>query len=146
MDQACCVSRSCLCAAATSTQLITLLFIPNNGRGWNKSEPRTLCFFTGKVQTGTLKRASGFKRYSLSFLMERNRKWRHEAGLCDLYTASVAGEKSKSVSLSTPLVCSRSRSNHNPVAFSASLQHHQNTLALCLILSREITQQENLYI
>lgn len=31
MDQACCVSWSRLCAAAP-TQLITLLFIPNNGR------------------------------------------------------------------------------------------------------------------
>lgn len=59
------------------------------------------------MQTGTLKRASGFKRYSLSFLMERNRKWRCGGVLCDLYAASVEGQKSKSISLSTPLVCSR---------------------------------------
>lgn len=30
MDRACCGRRSHLCAAATPTQLITLLFIPNN--------------------------------------------------------------------------------------------------------------------
>lgn len=38
--------------------------------------------------------------------MERGRKWRRGAALCDLYTASVEGGKSKSVSLSAPLVCS----------------------------------------
>lgn len=91
MDRACCVSRSRLCAAATPTQLITPLFISNNGRGWNKSEPRTLpASSTRKVQTGTLKRASGFKRYSLSFLMEKNRKWRREARLL-IYTSPQSG-------------------------------------------------------
>lgn len=53
------------------------------------------------------------------------------------------GEKSKSISLSTPLVCSRCRSNRSPLAIAAALQRHQNTLALCQSLSREITQQEN---
>lgn len=99
MDRACCVSRSRLCAAATPTQLITPLFISNNGRGWNKSEPRTLpASSTRKVQTGTLKRASGFKRYSLSFLMERNRKWRREAGLL-IYTSPQSGERKEQVCL-----------------------------------------------
>lgn len=99
MDRACCVSRSRLCAAATPTQLITPLFISNNGRGWNKSEPRTLpASSTRKVQTGTLKRASGFKRYSLSFLMERNRKWRREARLL-IYTSPQSGERKEQVCL-----------------------------------------------
>lgn len=99
MDRACCVSRSRLCAAATPTQLITPLFISNNGRGWNKSEPRTLpASSTRKVQTGTLKRASGFKRYSLSFLMEKNRKWRREARLL-IYTSPQSGGGEKRAGL-----------------------------------------------
>lgn len=146
MDRACCVSRSRLCAAATPTQLITPLFISNNGRGWNKSEPRTLpASSTRKVQTGTLKRASGFKRYSLSFLMEKNRKWRREARLL-IYTSPQSGgggEKSRSASLSTPLVCFHQ--SHTPVVFSAPLQHRQNTLALCPSHSGEMGKQwENL--
>lgn len=133
MDWACCVSQSCLCAAATPTQLITPLFISNNGRGWNKSEPHTLlASYTGKVQTGTLKRASGFKRYSLSFLMERNRKWRHEAGLLIYTPLQSGGEREKRASLSPcPHLCFAPTRIKPPLVFSARLQHQQTTLALC---------------
>lgn len=130
MDQGCRGRGPCLCLAATPTQLITLLFIPNNvvavSGGWR----RALALLHQEKQAGTLKRASeqasGFKRYSLSFLMEKNRKWGCEAGFCDLYAAVAGGEKSKSISLSAPLVCSPILPNIIP----ASPQHHKNTLVL----------------
>ena len=91
-----------------SIQLITPLFKANNGmeeedeeeeeekRGggglWYKSELHVgPHFFSRKL--GTLKRASGFKRYSLSFLMERSRNaptW--SRGSLDLYISALPGE------------------------------------------------------
>lgn len=131
MDQGCRGRRPCLCLAATPTHLITLLFIPNNGgRGGGGSGciwvPRSRFFFTGKVQAGTLKRASGYKRYSLSFLMEKNRKWRREAGLGDLYTLGQ-GRKEQ---VCLPVCTSGAQWNITFSAFSASVQHHSNTLAV----------------
>lgn len=108
MDQGCRGRGPCLCLAATPTQLITLLFIPNNvvavSGGWRRSRSSS----PGEAgwDPKASERASGFKRYSLSFLMEKNRKWGCEAGFCDLYAAVAGGEKSKSISLSAPLVCS----------------------------------------
>lgn len=106
----CCCGCS-LCSCYPHTPNYSLIHPQHCGGGWLRRAgyiwaARTH-LFSRKVQTGTLKRASGFKRYSLSFLMERNRKWRCGGGLCDLYAASVEGQKSKSISLSTPLVCSR---------------------------------------
>ena len=58
---------------------------------WYKSELHVVPHFFGR-KLGTLKRASGFKRYSLSFLMERSRNaptW--SRGLLDLYISALPG-------------------------------------------------------